>query len=248
MNNPWLAVSCLILAIGCGSTPSAQPDAATPTSDAPVPDAAIPTGFGAVTGQCGDLDDVEWTGASPLWFQGNLDFAADRYDDPADRPRLTAGGIKIVSSDNAGGSSVFSEAFAFEWLARCEQATLLKTETEIAYDTVSKKADLLVEIDSRKVGVSVTRAVAFPFGTRLYTQDEAKILLERKLKDIALATTSVSLADRWSRTMISVLSYDAQHASVAMQAWAALPADTKSDTILVVTVTDGDDTFIYTDR
>jgi hypothetical protein len=207
----------------------------------------VPTGFGAVSGQCGELDDVEWTGASPLWFQGNLDFAADRYDDPSDRPRLTAGGIKIVSSDNAGGSSIFSEAFAFEWLARCEQATLLKTETEIAYDAVSKKADLLVEIDSRKVGVSVTRAVAFPFG-QPYTLAAATTLFDRKLKDIALATASVSSADRWSRTMISVLSYDAQHASVAMQAWATLPADTKSDTILVVTVTDGDDTFIYTDR
>ena len=39
---------------------------------------------------------------------------------------------------------MYSEVFAYEWLARCEQATLLKTETEIVYDVVGKKADILV--------------------------------------------------------------------------------------------------------
>ncbi len=215
------------------------------TLDSPRPDAA--EGFGAISGDCGVLNDTEWNTATPFWFAGTFDFGTDRYDDPADRGRLTAGGLKLVSTANAGGSSVYSEVFAYEWLARCEQATLLKTETEIVYDTVSKKADILVEIDGRKVGVSVTRLVHFPFG-QPYTLADADTLLRRKLDDIQLATTSVSAGDRWSRQMLAILAYDSQHANVAMTAWNALPAATRDDTILIVSVTNGNDTFIYTDQ
>jgi hypothetical protein len=35
---------------------------------------------------------------------------------------------------------------------------------------------------------------------------------------------------------------------VAMTAWNALPAATRDDTILIVSVTNGDDMFIYTDQ
>jgi hypothetical protein len=233
---------------------SAQLIDAVATLDTPNPDAVAPVfdapqsaGFGLITGQCGSLDDVEWNASTPFWFEGHFDFANDRYDDPADRSRLTPGGLAIVTVPNAGGSSVFSEVFAYEWLARCEGATLLKTETEIVYDTVSKKADILVQIDGRKVGVSVTRAVMFPFG-QPYTPAAATTLFQRKLDDIQLATASVSAADKWSRQMVVVLAYDMQHAQVAMDAWNALTPATKDDTILLVAITDGDDAFIYTDR
>jgi hypothetical protein len=135
-----------------------------------------------------------------------------------------------------------------EWLTRCEQATLIKTETEIVYDDpMSKRADLLVELEARRVGVSVTRAVTFPFG-QPYTLDAALTLIERKLDDIQLATLGVSAADRWDEQMLSILAYDAQHAQVAMDAWGMLDAATRDDTIVVVTVTSGDDLFIYTDQ
>lgn len=222
-----------------------QRDAAVIVDVAPTVDA--PAGFGVVTGDCGVLDDTEWTATTPFWFAGIFDFGTDRYDDPADRPRLTPGGVRLVMTANAGGSSGLSEVFAYEWLARCEGATLLKTETEIVYDTTSKIADMLVDIDGRKVGVSVTRLVHFPFG-QAYTLTEADTLLRRKLDDIQLATASVSAADRWSRQMLAVLAYDQQHADVAMQAWNALPAATRDDTILIVSVTNGDDAFIYTNQ
>src|SRR6185436_17398087 len=113
---------------------------------------------------CGVLGETELTGALPSLFRGNFDFGTDRYDDPADRDQLTPGGQIIVAIPNAGGSSVYSEVFAFEELARCELAGLIKTETEIEYtDPNSKKADLLVTIDGHPIGVSVTRAVTFPF-------------------------------------------------------------------------------------
>jgi hypothetical protein len=249
----------LVLVAACGGDNTVEIDAA-PTTDAALTDAAItdaaltdasidaaPSGFGAITGMCGVITDGVLTTNQPVWFQGNLDFGTDRYDDPADRPRLTPGGLEIILDGNAGGSSVYSELFAYEWLARCENAALLKTENEITYDVVGKKADLLVSILGRKVGVSVTRAVHFPFGEP-YTMTEATTLLQRKLDDLALATTQVSAADLWTEQMVAAEAYDAQHAQVFMDAWNALTPETKRETILVVAVTDGDDLFIYTDQ
>jgi hypothetical protein len=243
-----------VAALGCGDDPPATADARpldAAVIDAPPVDAAIDApglplpGFGAITGECGVLTPAGLADHTPRWFGGEFTFD-NRYDDPAERGLLTPGGQHIVSVDNAGGSSVFSEVFAYEWLARCELATLLKTETEIVYDVVGKKADLLVEIDGQKVGVSVTRAVTFPFG-QPYTLAAATSLFDRKLDDIQLAATQVSAADRWSRSMVAALAYDPQHAQVAMQAWNMLDAATRGDVILVVAVTHGDDLFVYTD-
>ena len=247
-------VVCLA-ACGGGGDPVDPPDASPPgTPDARVVDAAtvdaggVPlAGFGDITGMCGVIADSELDGTSPLYFAGELAFQR-RYDDPADRGLLTPGGLEVILDGNAGGSSVYSEAFAMEWLTRCELATLIKTETEIVYDDPdSKKADLLVELDGRKIGVSVTRAVTFPFGNP-YELDAAITLFDRKLDDIQLATAAVSAGDLWSKQMLSVLAYDQQHADVAMQAWSMLDAETRDDTILIVSVTSGDDGFIYTDQ
>lgn len=240
---------------GAAATDARADDAAAPDAAAPdaapdaTPDAGGPPlpGFGAITGDCGVITPAQLDGTTPLWFTGDLDFATDRYDDPAERDLLTPGGRQIILDGNAGGSSLYSEVFAFEWLARCELATLLKTETQITYDVVGKKADLLVEIDGRKVGVSVTRAVTFPFG-QPYTLAAATSLFERKLDDLQLATMQVSAADRWTSQMVVAEAYDLQHAQMAMQAWSMLDAPTRGATILIVYVTSGDDRFIYTDQ
>jgi hypothetical protein len=260
---PWATAMTMALAACGGDDGATAPDAraidaaaldAAPDAtidaaiDAPVDAGGPPLpGFGAITGMCGVLTLADLDGTMPEWVQGDLDFGTDRYDDPAERPLLTAGGREILLDGNAGGSSVFSEVFAYEWLARCELAALLKTETEIVYDVNGKKADLLVEIDARKVGVSVTRLVTFPFGND-YTLSAATTLLQRKLDDIELARTQASAADRWSKSMVFAEAFNLQHAQVGMQAWAALPAATRADIIMVIAVTDGDDLFIYTDQ
>jgi hypothetical protein len=256
-------VLALLLA-ACGGGGGGVPDAAVeevpdaPPVDGEVPDAEAPdaepgdpvplAGFGTITGQCGVLGEAELTGTAPLWFQGDLDFMDDRYDDPDERDQLTEGGVEILEDGNAGGSSVYSEVFAFEVLHRCELADLLKTETEILYDDPqSKRADLLVSIDGHKIGVSVTRAVTFPFGNP-YTLEAATTLLDRKLDDILLARAAANEADRWGKSMVAVLAYDAQHASVMMDAWNGLDAETRADSLVVVFVTSGDDLFVYTDQ
>jgi len=238
----WL----VLLVIGCGSGGSDPAVDAPPRSiDASI-DAAVPMFFGELGGMCNVLNDPELTGATPVLFKSSLTFMR-RYNDPADRPLLTPGGRTIVATPNAGGSSLYSEVFAFEQLARCEMAGLLKTETQIVYDTPGKITDILVEIDGKKIGVSVVRAVKFPFGSP-YTVQDATTIIQRKLEDIQMSSMNVSAADKWVKQVLAVVAYDDQHRDTVEQAWLGLSPSVKADTVLVVTATHGDDTFIYTNQ
>jgi hypothetical protein len=243
-----LSVVCVLAA--CGSPEDAAPDAG--SSDAALdasPDAStgVPlAGFGDLAGMCGVLADAELTGPSPLAVHASLTFAR-RYNDPADRALLTVGGARMMATPNAGGSSGMSEAFAYEQLARCELAPLLKTETEITYDTAGKITDLMVEIDGHKIGVSVTRAVAYPFG-QPYTVAAAQTLLTRKLEDIQASTANVSAADRWEKQALAYMSWDDQSTASLDTAWAAIDPSIKADTILIITTTHGDDQFLYSNN
>ena len=255
----------LCFAVGCGGDDAVVLDASEPIDglgdvDAPEADAmsdatvdagmdatTVPlAGFGTITGMCGVLTPAELDGTSPLWFQGTFDFMQDAFNDPAERPLLTPGGRRIVETPNAGGSSLYSEVFAYEWLARCELAALLKTETEIVYDVDGKKADILVEIDERKVGVSVVRFIKYPFDSE-YLVSDALPLVQRKIEDLRLATSQVSAGDLWTSQMVVAIAYSSQHAQAAMQAWTMLDASVRGSTIFIVVVSEGEDMFIYTD-
>jgi hypothetical protein len=217
------------------------PHDATAVSDAP---SGVPLdGFGMLSGMCGVLAATDLTSATPELVRDTFTFER-AYMDPADRPLLTAGGQHLAATPNAGGSSGLSEVFAFEELARCELATLLKTETEIVYDGTGKITDLEVEMDGHKIGVSVTRAMTYPFGGT-YTLDAATMLISRKLTDIQASTAHVSAQDHWDKQILAVLAWDDQAADTVAQAWSALDAGTKADTIVVVSATAGDDLFIY---
>lgn len=204
---------------------------------------AVAPGFGVITGPCGVLDD-ELTAPAPGYVQNAIDFGSDPYDD-GDLARLTAGGQEILSDGNAGGSSLLSEVFAFEVLDRCEGAVLLKTETEVSYvDPQGKITDLLVEIDGLKIGVSVTRAVAFPFEDP-YTVEQARAILEQKLQGVLDASANVAPEDAWVKQILHVIAYAPGHAGALEQALGGIDAALKADTIVYVTVSDGDDAFLY---
>ncbi|MDX2088596.1 MAG: hypothetical protein SFX73_12145 [Kofleriaceae bacterium] len=231
----------------CGSSGGTDaPDAPT-TPDAAIVDGALPdapSGFGVLSGMCGGvLDAMDVTDAAPQLVRSTLTFAR-AFVDPADRALLTPGGVRLIETPNAGGSSQMSEVFAFEQLARCEQAALLKTETEIVYDTQGKITDLEIELAGHKVGVSVTRAVAFPFGST-YSLSAAMELVQRKLTDIQASTANVSAADRWEKQILAVLAWDDAAADTFAQAWTMTEASVKADTIIVITSTAGEDLFIY---
>ena len=200
-------------------------------------------GFGTISGDCGEVS-AELSDAAPSLFENHIDFANDPFDLNTDLSQLTIGGQEIIADGNAGGSSVLSEVFSYEVLARCEGALLLKTETEVRYDQAGKITDLLVEIDGEKVGVSVTRAVGFPRDAP-YTIEQARALLEDKLSDILISSANVSAEDAWVKQVLHVVAYAEQHAESVRAAWAQVDSTVRADTIVLVTVTDGDDAFIY---
>ncbi len=242
----WFAVA---LACGCTEREQAAPDAA-PVPDAEVADAAPPdagalplAGFGELTGDCDVLDD-ELTAAGPSLFRSVIDFTVPFTDE--DGGLLTEGGQTMLAEGNAGGSSLYSEIFAYELLARCELAPLLKTETEVEYDGPGAITDLMVEIDGEKIGVSVTRAVGFPFDDP-YTVEQARELLEHKLGDILESSGHVSAADRWRKQILAVVAYGDEHAASLAAALEEIAGEIRADTIVWILVTDGADLFIYCD-
>lgn len=242
------ALALALALIGCSEPSGApSPDAPAVLLDAAAdaaPDA--PAGFGTLSGMCGVLGEMELAGPTPALFRDTFTFPR-AYMDPADRPLLTPGGRHLAETPNAGGSSGLSEIFAYEQLARCEHATFLKTETEIVYDTPGKITDLEVQIGTHKIGVSVTRAFGFPLGTP-YMLSQASTLITRKLQDIQTSTMNVSAADRWDKQILAVMAWDDQAADVVAQAWMMADATTRADTLLVVSVTAGEDQFIYTNQ
>jgi len=200
-----------------------------------------PSGYGALSGTCGviNLDDIE--SPAPQVVENAIDLTGRPAFDPL---LLSPGGQEIFEDGNLGGSSLYSEIFAYEVLYRCDGAALLKTEAEIVYAIDGKKTDLLVEIDGAKVGVSVVRAVSFPEGAA-YPVWQALDVLEDKLADILLSSANVAPEDAWEKQIVSVVAQSPEHASAIEQAYAMIDAGTKADTIVVITVTDGDDAYIY---
>ena len=91
----------------------------------------------------------------------------------------------------------------------------------------------------------MTRAEHYPLSTP-YTEAEAKSLLEKKLADLPLSQANAVPADAWTRSILHVFAYDAQYADAVVSAWSSSVSDAlKGDAILFVTVTDGNDAYIY---
>lgn len=198
-------------------------------------------GFGIIDGSCGVLDAPELTGTTSEAYENSLDFGMMAFDYDA----LSQGGKKVYDDGNLGGSSLHSEVFAYEMLYRCELAELLKTEGEVEYeDAGGKKTDLIVDIDSYSIGVSVTRAVSFP-PEDPYPVGQAQALLEDKLADVLLSSANVKPVDAWTKQILLIMAYSDEHAASLETAYGQVDPAITADTLVLVTVTHGEDDFIY---
>lgn len=233
-------VAIALLTVSCSNEASEFSDAGGTDSDASI-DAQPVSGFGTLSGDCNVLDD-ELVSTQPGIFELELHF--ERAYTEEDANRLSAGASRILTQGNAGGSSGISEAFAFDVLSRCESAVLLKTENEIQYDGDGKMTDFLAEMDGVAIGVSVTRAVAYPFSDP-FLAHQAKDLLSGKLEDVLASSGHVSAADAWQKQILAVMAYGAEHGAALVAAFETLDAELRSDSLVLVIVTEGDDDFIY---
>ena len=66
-----------------------------------------------------------------------------------------------------------------------------------------------------------------------------------KLADVLESSANVAPADAWQKQILSVIAWAPGHADAIAAAWADVDAAVRADTIVVVTVTDGDDAPLY---
>lgn len=198
------------------------------------------TGYGALT-MCPVIQSMDILSPDPNIVQDTLDFTGYPMFDVS---LLSPGGQVMYAGGNLGGSSLYSEVFAYEVLFRCDGADFLKGEGDIVYAIEGKKTDLLVGLDGQKVGVSVVRAESFPKGAA-YPVSQAYTVLFGKLDDILHSTMNVDPVDAWPKQILAVMAQTPEHAAAIQEAYTMIDAATKSDTIVLITVTEGDDDFLY---
>ena len=93
-------------------------------------------------------------------------------------------------------------------------------------------------------GVSVARAFQYPPGTPL-SFSEARRVIAGKLSDIHDSTANVQPPWQWNKQILHVLAYDDVARDSVLAALATIDAGVRGDTILYITITDGNDAFIY---
>lgn len=145
---------------------------------------------------------------------------------------LGTGAQRILTTPNAGGSSVWSEALSFELLYRLVGASLVKTEMELTYSRRgSPITDYACQVGKATVGVSVTRAMAFK---RPFEKQDATRLLIKKLKGINISSTTVTNCT-FARQILHVWTQSGHDAAIVRRAWMKLPLSLCSNTIILVT-------------
>jgi hypothetical protein len=261
MAHLWRLLSCSLLgtlAFACSSTTTTaggglpnQQDASIASGDAgvgtdsQVPDASSPAVeiLGTLSA-CGELR-AELGVAGPSVKVDALTFVAGESYDKAS---LSDGGDILFDTPNAGGSSTESEVMSFEVLHACENARLLKTETQIKYTAPQAGqpntiTDLLVEMDGKKVGVSVTRAYK-PTSQGPQTDAELQTLLEKKLEGINVSSKRVLPEDRWVKQILHVFAATQASVDAALRVLPKIAPETRADTIVFITKTIGGG-FVY---
>lgn len=203
---------------------------------------ALP-GFGTLSGQIGALHPLDLDSSSPALFSETLDFGAHPYDE-SDFALLTPAAQEVILDGGAVGSALVASAFACEVLVRAELASLLRTEAEILYQESGPLADFELEVDDFLLGEDTARAFAFPWGTPL-SQGAASSLLQGKLADLLLSVANVEPPGLWRKGVLVVFTPTVADAATVAAAWSALDANVRGDSVVVVVVTEGDDSWLY---
>lgn len=110
---------------------------------------------------------------------------------------------KVMTVQNAGGSSDISEFMSMYYMYHRFRATNFIPEMEVNYDYISKICDYLMDINNTKIGVSVTRGILYPFDKTI-PLDFATSLLYKKLIGIILAKKSVTVKQKFETSIVHV--------------------------------------------
>ncbi|KAF9936608.1 hypothetical protein BGZ67_002198 [Mortierella alpina] len=145
--------------------------------------------------------------------------------------------LRMLTTPNAGGSSLLSEVLSLEMLSRCLGAHLAKTEMEIGYLFVSQPiTDYSITLPNLSprlhVGVSVTRAFSF---IGAYRRVECRQLLWKKLSGI-LASTKNVVNERFFKQILHVWVPNGKVARTVQATYRSLPTELTRNTVVMISV------------
>jgi hypothetical protein len=124
----------------------------------------------------------------------------------------TSDSQRCLEAKNAGGNSVFSEALSiyyFEKIYGCKNAVL---EMDIKYWVDYKMIDYVISLpslsnninkDEKRLGVSVTRAMGFPYMYNL-NKERALKLLNKKLNGLIISRNGICENHNFNRSILHV--------------------------------------------
>eukprot|EP01116_Phalansterium_solitarium_P020914 TRINITY_DN6342_c0_g1_i1.p1 TRINITY_DN6342_c0_g1~~TRINITY_DN6342_c0_g1_i1.p1 ORF type:complete len:263 (-),score=46.19 TRINITY_DN6342_c0_g1_i1:114-902(-) len=150
----------------------------------------------------------------------------------------SAGACRIRDLPNAGGNSMWSEVLSFEVLSALFGARLVRTEMELEYEWPCKITDYSVRLYDHPIGVSVTRAIKF---RGMFTDDDALALLSKKLYGVTVSSKYVLESHGWHKQILHVLTPHEYIADVLRCCFDRLDAELRTNTVMIVTVTDNAD-------
>ena len=155
---------------------------------------------------------------------------------------LSHGAHRCLTTQNAGGTSEWSEACSFEVLHQLYGAKLLRTEMEIEYAPGSKITDFSITLFGQHIGVSVTRAMSFK---HKFDEAEALRLLSKKLFGVNCASRGVIKAHRWTQSILHIIVQDSSYVDILLSAYSQICSSLRSNTIVLITSTLGNNSFIF---
>eukprot|EP00898_Chlorokybus_atmophyticus_P001083 jgi/Chlat1/1976/Chrsp158S02277 len=182
-------------------------------------------------------------GVLPAVFMDALEVCCVRGKEAlaAVRFRLGAAACRVAFEPNAGGASAISEALSVEYFMRRFSACNVVPEMEVAYyDSNWKKVDYVCEMFGRRVGVSVTRAMAYP-SPHLFDAASARHLLNKKLNGLVIARAGISACHSFSLCVLHVWCETRRIANImhAEYASTARALGVIGDVVVVLTIAEG---------
>jgi len=150
-----------------------------------------------------------------------------------DQIKLTVEANLVQNTPNAGGSSENSEALSFEILKKYFNAHLLKTEMEVEYFPMGGSiTDYVVILFGSVIAVSVTRAMKH--NNEVFSRQNAKTLLEKKLKGINQSSRNSMV--KWNKQILHVWVNDKRTIHTLNKVWFYLESSLKTNSVLLITL------------
>lgn len=131
---------------------------------------------------------------------------------------------RSIYMQNAGGSSELSEAISMLYMKERFNAYNFVPEMEVQYYLESKICDYVMDIEKTRIGVSVTRAIAYP-PNKAISSDFAFSLLHKKLIGIVVAKRTVADEDSFSSSIVHIWCKTQLDADVVMEEYAKIIND-----------------------